>query len=662
MKKLPGVIDAELDFAAGKLKVLGDVDPEVIIKEAEKEKFKAYLSRSDVPKAQNFFKENYLLLMGILFLLVGTGINFIGQDKVASLFYLAAILAGGRETIEKGLKNLWQRKITSDLLMLTGLIGAMALGELTEAALAAVLFGISEFVENYNLEKARTALKELFAAVPEEALVLKNGEEQLCKVEEIRPGDLVVIKPGEKIPVDGVLKKGRIEVSQAAITGESRGILKLPGEEVYAGSINLDGFGIIETQKPSGETVIARMAELIEEAQKEKLPAQTLLDRFAAVYTPLVLALAFLVAFIPPLLLGGEFRLWIYRALTFLVVSCPCALLIAVPISVISSLGAAARRGIVVKGSRNLEQLALCDTIVFDKTGTLTRGEMEVTEVIAVSPDFWPAVYSLEKRATHPLAKAIIKAVPAEYQKEIEVLNFRQIPGLGVLGQVEGSNYFIGSPKGIKEIPESFIKTLQEIEEKGQTAILVAKENIPVALLAVADVIRDDAGEAIRNIKALGLTPVLLSGDSKKVALRVSEELEIGKWYGEVLPQEKLTVIKELQESGRKVIMVGDGINDAPALAAADAGIAMGEGSGLATTTAKIVLLSGKLNNIPFLIKLARQSRAIVKQNIILAIGLKLLALMAILPGWLNLWLAIGADIGVALLVSLNGLRVLWLK
>ena len=559
--------------------------------------------------------------------------------------------------------------------MTVAIIGAAIIGEWSEGAVVVILFAVSEVLERYSMDKARASIRSLMNIAPKEALVRRNGREYSIHVNEIEVGDIMIVKPGEKIAMDGEVVSGISTVNQAAITGESVPADKNAGDEVFAGTLNGEGLIEVKITKLVDDTTIAKIIHLVEEAQAEKAPSQAFVDRFAKYYTPIIILVAFLVAIVPPLLFGADWSEWIYQGLAVLVVGCPCALVISTPVSIVTAIGNAAKNGVLVKGGVHLEEMGVLKAIAFDKTGTLTKGVPAVTDYKILSDEnssgLFAVIAALENKSQHPLASAIVRKAEADAVSYMDKVmeDFTSVTGKGLKGTIDGIGYYIGSPKYLGEIVEDGIpavvdEEISRLQSQGKTVMVAGVESRVLALIAVADEVRESSREIVSRLHELGIEKtIMLTGDNKGTAEAIGTQAGVSEIVSDLLPEDKLNFIKALQKKHGKVAMVGDGINDAPALAAATVGVAMGgAGTDTALETADIALMADDLKKLPFTIKLSRRTLAIIKQNIGFSIGVKLLALLLVIPGWLTLWIAIFADMGATLIVTLNGLRLLRVK
>ncbi|MCG0276873.1 MAG: cadmium-translocating P-type ATPase, partial [Thermosediminibacteraceae bacterium] len=501
---------------------------------------------------------------------------------------------------------------------------------------------------------------------PRTARIKKPWGEVDVPVDEVSIGDIMVIRPGEKIAMDGIIIKGESSINEAAITGESIPADKGPGDEVYAGTLNIQGSMEVKVTKHVQDTTLAKIIHLVEEAQTKRAPVQAFVDRFAAVYTPIVLGLAGAIALVPPLFLGYEWQSWIYRGLALLVVSCPCALVVSTPVAIVSAIGNAARNGVLIKGGIYLEEAGALKVIAFDKTGTLTKGEPVVTDVIPVGVESEREVLrkaaSVENLSEHPLANAIVRAAKDQGIEIIPAEDFTALTGRGVKATVESEAVLIGNIKLFEQMgieTKGIASTVKRLQGEGKTAILVGTEKDIIGIIALADEIRESSKKAITLLKHTGIErTVMLTGDNKATAEAIANRAGVDEFFAELLPQDKVRALEDLIKKYGKVAMVGDGINDAPALAAATVGIAMGRtGTDTALETADIVLMTDDLTKVAFTVRLSRAAMKVIRQNITLSLLLKIAAVLATFPGWLTLWLAIMADMGATILVTLNGMR-----
>lgn len=678
VKKLPGVKDAKVNFGASKITVYGNPSIQDLEKAGAFENLKIYPENQEVRmEREPFWKRRETIQVGVslVFLIVGwlMGESY-GEKSIPSVVsYLLSMLIGGYALFRKGLLNLTRLQFDMYTLMTIAILGAAAIGEWGEGATVVILFAISEALETYSIDKARQSIRTLMDIAPKQALIRRGDKEIMVPVDEIQIGDIMIVKPGQKLAMDGVVVKGSSSINQAPITGESIPVAKNVGDEVYAGTLNEEGLLEVKVTKRVEDTTIAKIIHLVEEAQAERAPSQAFVDRFAKIYTPAILIAGFLVALVPPLLFQADWSDWIYRGLALLVVGCPCALVVSTPVSIVTAIGNAARNGVLIKGGIHLEEAGALSIIAFDKTGTLTRGVPVVTDFISLIPnkekELLGIAASIEKNSQHPLASAILRKAEEESIPIQEVEDFSSLTGKGVQAKVNGVLYYIGSPGLFEEllsagIPEETKKTIVDLQKQGKTVMVLGTKIEMLALIAVADEVRENSREVIQRLHELGIKKtVMLTGDNPATAEAIGKKLGIGEVQAELLPQDKLEFIKQLRSDGSKVAMVGDGVNDAPALATSTVGIAMGgAGTDTALETADIALMADDLKKLPFTIRLSRQALRIIKQNITFSLAIKAIALLLIVPGWLTLWMAIFADMGATLIVTLNGLRLLKVK
>lgn len=563
------------------------------------------------------------------------------------------------------------RRLRSDmnLLMTVAILGAIVIGELFEAATVSFLFALSLALESWSLGRARRAVSALLDLAPPRARVLRaDGAEEELLVEDVPVGSKIVVRPGERIPLDGKVVSGKTAVNEAPITGESMPREKAPGAEVYAGTINGDGAVEIETTRPARETVLARIIRMVGEAQERRAPVEAWVDRFARVYTPVVMVVAAATAVLPPLLFGQPWGTWIYKGLVLLVIACPCALVISTPVSIVAALAAAARNGVLIKGGVFVEIPARLRAIAMDKTGTITEGRQRVTDVVALNGVSETAVLqhaaSLEARSGHPIARAIVAHASRLQLQPTSAANVQDLRGRGVSGTLDGEAYWAGSHRFLEEkgfeTPEVH-EQLVQMASGGRTVVVVGNDAAVLGFITLEDAVRADAASVVSDLHALGIERVaMLTGDNADTAKFVADTVGIDDVRSELLPEDKVKAVEELAAETSPLAMVGDGVNDAPAMARADIGIAMGAaGSDAAIEAADIALMSDDLSRIPWLIRHARRALRIIRQNIVFALVVKAAFVVLTFSGYASLWAAIAADMGASLLVIGNGLRLL---
>ncbi|WP_273823302.1 heavy metal translocating P-type ATPase [Pseudomonas asplenii] len=587
---------------------------------------------------------------------------------VVAIVALVSIFSGGLGTYKKGWIALKNRNLNINALMSIAVTGAVLIGQWPEAAMVMFLFTIAELIEARSLDRARNAIGGLMQMAPETATVRQaEGNWVEVEVKRVEPGALVRVRPGERIGLDGEVVYGTSSVDQAPITGESLPVEKNPGDKVFAGTINQAGSLDYRVTAAAGNSTLARIIHAVEQAQGARAPTQRFVDSFSKVYTPAVFALALAVAVIPPLFMAGAWFDWIYRALVLLVVACPCALVISTPVSIVSGLAAAARKGILVKGGVYLESGHQLDYLALDKTGTITHGKPVLTDFLplqALHRETAPAIAaSLAARSDHPVSLAIARDARDRQLELREVEAFEALAGRGVRGDIGGQRYHLGNHRLVEELglcSPALEEKLFALEEQGKTVVLLLDRSGPLALFAVADTVKDSSREAIRQLHELGIKTLMLTGDNPHTAKAIAAQVGIDEARGDLLPTDKLQAIEALYAKGHRVGMVGDGINDAPALARAEIGFAMAAaGTDTAIETADVALMDDDLRKIPAFIRLSRQTAGILKQNIALALVIKAVFLAVTFFGMATMWMAVFADMGVSLLVVFNGLRLL---
>ncbi|WP_201715525.1 heavy metal translocating P-type ATPase [Rossellomorea arthrocnemi] len=689
VKQLSGVEDAKVNFGASKIAVYGNATIEELEKAGAFENLKVTPEKSARQASQEvkedtkedkvpFYKKHSALLYASLLIAFGYLSSYVNGEEniVTTLLFLASMFIGGLSLFKVGLQNLLRFEFDMKTLMTVAVIGGAIIGEWAEVAIVVILFAISEALERFSMDRARQSIRSLMDIAPKEALVRRNGQEIMIHVDDIAVGDIMIVKPGQKIAMDGVVVSGYSAVNQAAITGESVPVEKTVDNEVFAGTLNEEGLLEVEITKLVEDTTISKIIHLVEEAQGERAPSQAFVDKFAKYYTPIIMIIAALVAIVPPLFFDGSWETWVYQGLAVLVVGCPCALVISTPISIVSAIGNAAKKGVLVKGGVYLEEMGALKAIAFDKTGTLTKGVPAVTDYNVLNKqinekELLSIITALEYRSQHPLASAIMKKAEEENitYSDVQVEDFSSITGKGIKGIVNGTTYYIGSPKLFKELlTNDFDKDLEQnvttLQNQGKTAMIIGTEKEILAVIAVADEVRESSKEIIQKLHQLGIKKtIMLTGDNKGTAKAIGGQVGVSDIEAELMPQDKLDFIKQLRSEYGNVAMVGDGVNDAPALAASTVGIAMGgAGTDTALETADVALMGDDLRKLPFTVKLSRKTLNIIKANITFAIAIKFIALLLVIPGWLTLWIAILSDMGATLLVALNGLRLMRVK
>ena len=550
-----------------------------------------------------------------------------------------------------------------ETLMAVAALGAIAIGEAPEAAVVVFLFAVGELLEGVAASRARAGVKALVALIPNSARRIRGQAIETVPASELVAGDLVLVRPGDRAPSDGVVRDGVSDMNEAPITGESRPVPKAPGATVYAGSVNGDGELRVAITKAASDNTIARIIAMVEEAQATKAPTARFIERFSRWYTPAAMVLALLVIVLPPLLADGDWRTWIYRGLAVLLIACPCALVISTPAAIASALAGGARRGLLIKGGAALETLGHVASVAFDKTGTLTEGRPRVVDVVAIDGSEDEALAkaaAVERGSSHPLGQAILDEAEARKLDVPNAFGGSAAPGKGVTARLMSGFVTVGSPRQAAEkglLSASATERVAALESEGKTVVAVSEGERLIGLVAMKDTLRPDAAAALARLKALGLRAVMLTGDNARAAAAIAGELGM-EHKAELLPDAKLAAIAELRRSG-PVAMVGDGVNDAPALAAASVGVAMGGGTDVALETADAALLSNRVSGVADLVTLSRATLSNIHVNVALALGLKAVFLAATLVGWAPLWMAILADTGATVLVTANALRLL---
>ena len=672
LNTLPSVKNISVNFSTGKMKIEHSGSVEDIMTEVSKIGYKASLqsNKNSIQTDKNKNVNGLVIFSGVLIALGFIG-SFTGISSLMSnLLYAIAMVISGYKPVKSAFYAIKSRSLDMNVLMSAAAIGAALIGEWLEGATVVWLFAIGNYLQTKSIERTRNSIRNLMDLAPPEAWVQVGSEIIKKPVEEITVGDIIIVKPGDKIPLDGEIIQGESSVNQAPITGESIPVDKNIGDTVYAGTINEHGSLEIKVTKLVEDTTISKIIHLVEEAQEQKAPTEAFVDKFASIYTPVVFILALVIMVLPPLLGFGTWGEWFYKGLELLVVACPCALVISTPVAIVSAIGNAAKNGVLIKGGTFLEKAGAITAIAFDKTGTLTEGKPKVTEIkaLTVSEDELISIaLTLEDYSTHPIAKSIVGYAN---EKGIQPKNgelFKGIVGKGVQATIEDDIYYAGNLKLFGEMNGSLDnvkKQVQEIQNKGKTVVIIGTQNQIIGLIAVSDTIRETTASALEALKQSGVNQtVMLTGDNEGTAKMIASEANVNRYFAELLPEDKVDAIKKMQNEGHKVAMVGDGINDAPALATADLGIAMGgAGTDTAMETADIVLMADNLDKLPHTMKLSRKALTIIKQNIWFSIIIKVIALVLIFPGWLTLWMAVLSDTGAALIVILNALRLLKFK
>ena len=659
--------------------------------------------------------------VGAVFLAVGLLLEFVltGQNPaIASVLdsplylgdvcFLVAVAAAGYPVVRGGYYSARNLSLDIDLLMGTAVIAATAIGYFVEAATLAVLFSIAELLEDYAMDRARDSLRELMALSPDEATVRRDGEEVTVPADDVAVGETVVVRPGEKVPLDGTVREGESAVDESPITGESVPVDKTPGDEVYAGAVNAEGYLEVEVTSMAGDSTLSRIIEMVQSAQENRTEKEQFVDRFAGYYTPVVVVLAVLTALVPPLLLtdpvavdvagypvtfAAGWGTWFVRGLTLLVIACPCAFVISTPVSVVSGVTSAAKNGVLVKGGNHLEAMGEVDAVALDKTGTLTRGELAVTDIVpAAGTDertLLRYAAGLEQRSEHPIAEAVLaRAAEAGVEDPPDPADFESLTGRGVRADVDGEPCYAGTPALFEElgfdlsrarastdggVPVDVVGaadtgetafaegTLAALEAEGKTVVLVGTERELLGAIAIADEVRPGSARAVERLQELGVERVvMLTGDNEGTAQAIAEAVGVDEYRAELLPEEKVQAVEELQAADGDVAMVGDGINDAPALATADVGVAMGAaGTDTALETADIALMGDEVRKLPYLYALSHTANGVIRQNIWASLGVKALLALGVPLGLVSVAVAVVVgDMGMSLGVTGNAMRL----
>ena len=663
VQQIKGVEQAQVDFMSTKLTIVApEKDIERISDEAKEIVYKlepdVEVNSVQTEKAEEDSKGK---IIQILVAIIALGLLAIFPPAMPwkLIAYLILYLWIGYDVLKTAMTNIFHGEIFDEnFLMAIATVGAIGIGEYPEAVAVMLFYQVGEFFQDYAVAKSRKSISSLLAIRPDSANLIQNGEVKKVAPETIKVGDRILIKPGEKVPLDGIVKEGNSMLDTSALTGESVPRSIHPDEQILSGFINQSGQLTVEVITTFGESTVSKILDLVENASSKKAPAENFITSFARYYTPIVVGLAVLLAVVPPLVTGEPFYDWVYRALTFLVISCPCALVISVPLSFFGGIGGASKAGVLIKGSNYIETLANVETLVFDKTGTLTKGvfEVQTVETTMNKEDFLRYVASAEQSSSHPIAQSIVRYVD---QPLASVSQLEEIAGFGISVKIEGHRFLVGNEKLLAKYDIPY----QRVNEIG-TIVYVAMDGKFIGHLVIADKLKEHVSEALSEAKKLGVKrTVMLTGDNRGIADAIGKKIGIDQVYSGLLPEDKVAHLEEELKRETKTAFVGDGMNDAPVLARADIGIAMGGlGSDAAIEAADVVIMDDQPAKIPTAIRVARKTMGIVKQNIVFAIGVKVIVLLLGALGFATMYAAVFADVGVTVIAVLNAMRCLRIK
>lgn len=606
------------------------------------------------------------LIVSILLFVCGIVFQFaLGLHWYSLIFYVPSAVIGGHKVFKKAFFSLKNFNLNMNVLMTLAVIGAFIIGEFIEASAIVILFSIAHTIENFTLDKARDSINKLMNIKAKTARVVGgNGGFTEKPVESVDIGSTVLIRPSERIPMDGEIIEGQSDVDQAPITGESKYVSKKHGDEVFAGTININSTLKVKVTKEFKDTVLEKIIYMVQHANAQKTNLENFIDKFSKIYTPIIILICVMIAVLPPLILGGAWLDWVYKALTILLIGCPCAFVISTPVTIIGGVTRASRNGILLKGGIYLEKFNQIKNLAFDKTGTLTYGKMSLVSVIPLNgtskETLFNVVYNLEKDSEHPIAKAVVNGIENAYKvTREEVIDFGILQGKGVKGNLGGIGYNVGSHRYFHELGlccEENHRLILEEERQGKTIVMIGNEEKLLGAMTISDSLRDGLRESLSELKMSGIDNlIMLTGDNFETARTISERAGIDIFHSELLPEEKVSKLRDYPD----IAMVGDGINDAPALAVSDIGIAMGTGTDVSIETADVILMKNDINKISLLKRLSKKTLRLIKQNIFIAFGIKLLFFVLALLGIATLWMAVVADVGASIIVILNGLRII---
>lgn len=674
--RMEGVLNVSVSYPAQKMLV--EYDTQKTNRGAIEKRLKGLGYALPATGIRNFYRENHEILFsltaGLLVLIGWLGETFFGLPQPAAIaLFLAAYVFGGWHVAQHAVHAVRERHFDTDLLMVTAAIGAALIGSFLEGALLLFLFSLGHALEERALERARSAVRALADLAPKTALVKRGGREIELPVEDVRLHDVVIVRPGVRMPVDGTVLLGSSAVNQAPVTGESVPVDKVAGDMVFAGTINGEGALEVSVTRLAKDSTLARVMELVEQAQTQKSPTQQTVEKFEHVFVPVVLGLTALVIVIPPLL-GVPFSESFLRAMTLLVAASPCALALGTPASILAGVAQAARNGVLVKGGVHLENLGRLKAIAFDKTGTLTQGHPEVTDIVITDASkltndgLLGIAAAAESRSAHPLAQAVVRAAATKQLTLPPVEKVESITGKGLRARIEGRAVLVGNLKWMQAnsivVSDAASAQLQALQNAGKTALLIAVEQTLAGMIAVADIVRPNVAEVMRQLHAVGVSQtIMLTGDNARVAESIARQVGVTTVRADLLPEDKLAVVRDLTSQYGTVAMVGDGVNDAPALAHATVGVAMGgAGTDVALETADVALMGDDLEKLPFAVGLGRATRRIIIQNLVISLGVIVFLTVSSLTGFVGLGIAIIFHEGSTLVVVANALRLLGFK
>ena len=672
--RMDGVLAVNVNYAAASLRV--EYDKHKVDRPAIEKRVQSLGYEIPAEGFRSWYKENreivFSLTAGLLLIIGWLGETFFGLPAwIATTLYIGGYVFGGWDISQHAWHAIKEKHFDTDLLMVMAALGAAFLGEFAEGALLLFLFSLGHALEERALDRARAAVRALADLAPKTALVRRDGKEQELPVESLQLEDVVIVRPGVRIPVDGVILIGNSGVDQASVTGESLPVDKVPGDQVFASTVNGEGALEVKVTRLAKDSTLARVMKMVEEAQAQKSPTQQTVEKFERVFVPAVLIVTALVIIVPPMF-GFPFHESFLRAMSLLVAASPCALALGTPATILAGVAQAARNGVLVKGGAHLENLGRLKAIAFDKTGTVTHGRPEVTDLVVFPDSGWKEddvvslVAGAESRSAHPLAQAVVRSaqsLPVSVMDEVESLT-----GRGLRAISNGKTIWIGNRKLMDEamvtIPSDALQKADALQQSGKTLMWIAEDKTVIGLIALADTLRHEAAPTMKALKQTGVAhTIMLTGDNTRSASAIAKEIGLTEYRADLMPEDKLTVIRDLVREYGQVAMIGDGVNDAPALANATVGIAMGgAGTDVALETADVALMQDDLRRIPLFIALSRKTSRVLKQNITLSIGIKVVFLALNFTGLATLWMAVFADMGASLIVVFNGLRLLRTK